>query len=82
MPTEDQIPKEVDVEQPEHVSRQSLDEFFDSMFHNLQEDNSFDPEVVRLVVNHLGVDNIHSQAGKRLAKSIIELAKERSKGEN
>ncbi len=60
----------------------TLESFLDSLFHELFNDKNHDPDIVRLIHEHLGNENIHSQAGKRLAKSIIDLAKERSRGES
>ena len=59
----------------------SLTDFLVTLFSSLSQDKQFDPGVVHLVFLHLGQESIHTQAGKRLAKSIVELAKERSKGE-
>jgi len=37
----------------------------------------YDPEVIRLVQEHLGQTSIHSRAGNKLADALIQLAKQR-----
>ena len=54
--------------------------FFNQLFNEeLAQADKYDQEIVALLRDHLGQENIHSQAGKRLASDLIELAKVRSK---
>lgn len=62
-------------------TKPTLSYFLDSLFLSLSKDEQLDPDVVQLVIQHLGQDSIPTQAGKRLAKSIVDLAKERSRRE-
>jgi hypothetical protein len=59
--------------------RISFEDFFSRLFEEeLSGENKYDPEVAKRIWDHLGQGNIHSRAGKRLAESLIDLAKERS----
>jgi hypothetical protein len=44
----------------------------------LLDSNKYNPDVVRLVKSHLGVNSPHSKAGNNLANDLIELAKNRA----
>lgn len=58
----------------------SFELFFNQLFNEeLSQSNKYDQEIVALLRNHLDQEKIHSQAGKRLALGLIELAKVRSK---
>jgi len=54
-------------------------EFLDSLWEELQDQTRYDPEVVRLVKQHLGQRSLHSKAGFRLAEALVQLAKARAK---
>lgn len=63
----------------EKFQRISFSDFFNNLLEEeLGDKNKYDPEIVTLIRDHLGQANLHSQAGKRLAESLIELAKQRS----
>ena len=54
-------------------------EFLDSLFREEFGDQArYDPEVVRLVEEHLGQSSLHSKAGRRLAEALGQLAKARA----
>ena len=59
--------------------RTSISEFLDSLFREeLGDQTRYDPEVVRLVKEHLGQRALHSRAGFRLADALAKLAKARA----
>jgi len=67
-----------DAERPKYTSvRQFLISLFDE---RLVDPAKYDPDIVDLVRQHLCQNTIQSKAGNNLAKSLIELAKTRSKG--
>jgi hypothetical protein len=59
--------------------RISASEFLDSLFREeLADQTKYDPEVVRLIKQHLGTGSLHSRAGVRLAEALVQLAKARA----
>lgn len=58
----------------------SIELFFNQLFNEeLSQADKYDQEIIERLRDHLDQEKIHSQAGKRLASDLIELAKERSK---
>jgi len=56
-----------------------ISEFLDSLFQEEFDDQTrYDPEVVRLVEEHLGPRSPHSKAGSQLAEALVQLAKARA----
>ena len=61
----------------------SASEFLDSLFlEELGDQTKYDPEVVKLVKQHLGQESLHSRAGVRLAEALVQLAKARAMEED
>ena len=59
--------------------RISASEFLDSLFREeLADQTKYDPEVVRLIKQHLGTESLYSRAGVRLAEALVQLAKARA----
>jgi hypothetical protein len=57
----------------------SISEFLDSLFREEFGDQTrYDPEVVRLVKEHLEQGSLNSKAGFRLAEALVQLAKARA----
>jgi len=57
----------------------SATELLNSLFEqNLADEEKYNPEVVKLVKQHLGQSSLHSRAGDRLAKALLDLAKTRA----
>jgi len=57
----------------------SISEFLGSLFEEEFGDQTrYDPEVVRLVKEHLGQGSLDPKAASRLAKALVQLAKARS----
>jgi hypothetical protein len=58
-------------------------EFLDSLFREEFSDQTrYDPEVVKLVKEHLGQRLLHPRAGLQLAEALIQLAKARAREGN
>ncbi len=56
-----------------------IPEFLDSLFQEeFGDQTEYDPEVVRLVEEHLGREALHPKAGSQLAKALLQLAKARA----
>jgi hypothetical protein len=54
-------------------------EFLDSLFQEeFGDQTEYDPEVVRLVEEHLGRETLHPRAGFQLAEALLQLAKARA----
>ncbi len=54
-------------------------EFLDSLFREeLNDQTEYDPDVVRLVEEHLGQSTLHPKAGAQLAEALVQLAKTRA----
>ncbi|MBU4480596.1 hypothetical protein KKG48_04120 [Patescibacteria group bacterium] len=54
-------------------------EFLDSLFREEFDDQTrYDPQVVKLVEEHLGQRSLHSKAGFQLAEALVQLAKARA----
>jgi hypothetical protein len=57
----------------------SISEFFASLFQEEFGDQTrYDPQVVRLVKEHLGQNSLDPKAASRLAEALVELAKARA----
>jgi len=57
----------------------SISEFLGSLFQEeFGDQTKYDPEVVKLVKEHLGQRSLHSRAGFRLAAALVQLAKSRA----
>ena len=59
----------------------SAAELLEKLFTEILTAEEYDAEIVSLTKEHLGVIVPHSKAGNNLARALIDLAKERSKGE-
>ncbi len=56
-----------------------VSELLDSLFQEEFGDQTrYDPEVVRLIAEHLGQRSLHSKAGFQLAEALVQLAKARA----
>ncbi len=54
-------------------------ELLDSLFREEFDDQTrYDPQVVKLVEEHLGQRSLHSKAGSQLAEALVQLAKARA----
>jgi len=56
-----------------------IPEFLDSLFQEeFSDQTEHDPEVVKLVEEHLGREALHPKAGFQLAEALLQLAKARA----
>ena len=56
-----------------------IPEFLDLLFQEeFGDQTKYDPEVVRLVEEHLGQRPLHPKAGSQLAEALVQLAKARA----
>ena len=54
----------------------SISEFLDSLFREeLGDQTRYDPQVVRLVKEHLGQNSLDPKAASQLAEALLQLAK-------
>jgi hypothetical protein len=67
------------IESHDATLRTSISEFLDSLFgEELGDHLKVDPQVVKLVKEHLGQRLLYPRAGLQLAEALIQLAKARA----
>ena len=59
----------------------SATELLEELFAEILTSDEFDPEIVALTREHLGIPSPHSKAGNNLSEALLELARKRAGGE-
>lgn len=69
------------MKESEEIQFVSATELLERLFAEVLASDEFDPEIVAITQEHLGVASPHSKAGNNLALALLELAERRAGGE-